>query len=216
MMGPPPRPKIYHITHVDNLARIAGDGWLFSDAEMIRRGGPALAIGMASIKQRRVEELEIECHPGLKVGDCVPFYFCPRSVMLFVIHCANHPQLTYRGGQDPILHLEADLLAVVRWAEANGRRWAFSLSNAGARYTDFRSRLEELPLLDWEAIAATDFRPSRVREHKQAEFLLEGSFPFELVESIGIRSDNLRTRAETALAGARSREIIVVRQEWYF
>ena len=29
--------------------------------------------------------------------------------MLYVIHCANHPELAYRGGQQPIIHLEADL-----------------------------------------------------------------------------------------------------------
>ena len=72
----------------------------------------------------------------------MPFYFCPRSVMLFVIHRANHPELTYRGGQEPIIHFEADLHTVIRWAEANGTRWAFSLSNAGANYTVFRSRTD--------------------------------------------------------------------------
>jgi hypothetical protein len=60
---------------------------------------------MSAIKRRRVEELEVSCHPGTKVGDYVPFYFCPRSVMLYVIHRANHPDLSYRGGQEPIVHL---------------------------------------------------------------------------------------------------------------
>jgi hypothetical protein len=102
MTQPPARPKIYHITHVENLRDIIAAGGLVSDAEMIARGGPAAAIGMSSIKRRRVEQLELGCHPGTKVGDYVPFYFCPRSIMLFVIYCANHPELTYRGGQGPI------------------------------------------------------------------------------------------------------------------
>ena len=108
MTTPPDRPKLYHITHVDNLRAIVADGALVSDAELIRRGGPAQAIGMSEIKRRRVEELEVGSHPGTKVGDYVPFYFCPRSVMLFVIHRANHPDLTYRGGQECIVHLEAE------------------------------------------------------------------------------------------------------------
>ncbi len=45
MSEPPARPKIYHITHVDNLPRIIADGELVCDAEMITRGGPATAIG---------------------------------------------------------------------------------------------------------------------------------------------------------------------------
>jgi hypothetical protein len=58
---------------------------------------------MSTIKERRLR-LAIECRPGLRVGDCVPFYFCPRSVMLFLLDRGNHPDLTYRGGQGPILH----------------------------------------------------------------------------------------------------------------
>jgi len=98
MTSTPARPKIYHITHVDNLAAIIADGGLVSDATMIARGGPQTAIGMSSIKQRRLS-LPVHCHPGDCVGDYVPFYFCPRSIMLFVIHCQNHPDLAYRGGQ---------------------------------------------------------------------------------------------------------------------
>ena len=83
VMSPPPRqPKVYHITHVDNLPAIVDEGSLVCDREMIRRGGPAQAVGMSEIKRRRVEQLAVDCHPGTMVGDYVPFYFCPRSVML--------------------------------------------------------------------------------------------------------------------------------------
>jgi hypothetical protein len=37
-----------------------------------------------------------------------------------LIHCANHSELTYRGGQE--VHLEVDLHEVVAWATANERR----------------------------------------------------------------------------------------------
>ena len=216
MTTPPARPKLYHITHVDNLRKIVADGALRSDAAIIARGGSVQAIGMSDIKRRRVEELDVACHPGTKVGEYVPFYFCPRSVMLYVIHCANHPELTYRGGQDPIVHLEADVHAVIQWAGRTGTRWAFSLSNAGAYYTEFRSRLEELDQLDWPAIAATDFRPAQVKERKQAEFLVHGCFPFDLIERIGARSAAVQARATAALAGTGRRPPIEVRQEWYF
>ena len=63
------------------------------------------------------------------VGDYVPFYFCPRSIILYVIYRRNHPQLKYLGGQEEIIHLEADLTSVVQWADENQRRWA--LTNRG-------------------------------------------------------------------------------------
>ena len=216
MTPPPDLPKIYHITHVDNLRGIVADGGLLCDREMLNRGGPNQTIGMSGIKRRRVEELAVDCHPGTKVGEYVPFYLCPRSIMLYVIHRANQEELTYRGGQGSIVHIEADLHTVIRWAEANGMLWAFSLSNAGARYTEFRSRVDELDQLDWPAIAARDFRPAAVREGKQAEFLLYGRFPFELVEAIGVQSAAIQQRAATTIAASNPRLSIAVRPDWYF
>lgn len=216
MTPPPDRPKVYHITHVDNLAAIVADGGLVSDAAMIRRGGPPAAIGMAAIKRRRVDELDVACHVGTRVGDYVPFYFCPRSIMLYVIHRANHPELAYRGGQEPIVHLEADLLAVVDWAAQAGRLWAFSLSNAGAYYRSFRNRVEDLHQLDWQAIAATDFRSPEAKEAKQAEFLVHESFPWHLVERIGVRSMAIAGRAQEAIMRANHLPRVDVLPGWYY
>ncbi|MHB1514032.1 MAG: type II toxin-antitoxin system toxin DNA ADP-ribosyl transferase DarT [Acidiferrobacter sp.] len=126
------------------------------------------------------------------MGDYVPFYFCPRSIMPYIIHCANHPELHYRGGQGPIVHLEADLRATVAWGEAQGQRWAFSLSNAGASYTELRNQWAQLAEIRWAAVAATDFRDSAVKEGKQAEFLMREFFPWSLVRRIGVRSAALQ------------------------
>lgn len=132
-MAVPVNPKIYHIVHVDKLTSIATDGFLFSDAELAQRPANGTVIGMNNIKARRMHELTLASRPGLYVGQCVPFYFCPRSVMLYLIHRRNS-ELAYKGGQGPIVHLVADLQAAVAWADANARRWAFTLSNAGSFY----------------------------------------------------------------------------------
>ncbi|MDA8003883.1 MAG: DUF4433 domain-containing protein, partial [Alphaproteobacteria bacterium] len=84
-MRVPDHPKIYHIIHVDRLSAVAGDGYLWCDAEMEKRPGTGTKIGMSKIKKRRLEELTLESHPDLYVGQCAPFYFCPRSVMLYLI-----------------------------------------------------------------------------------------------------------------------------------
>ena len=215
MTAPPPQPKIYHITHVDNLPDILSDGGLLSDRRMIDRGGPTQAIGMSEIKRRRVEELEVACHPGTNVGDYVPFYFCPRSVMLYVIRMANHPELSYRGGQKPIVHLEADLHTVVSLADEGDEPWAFSLSNAGAYYTEFRSDVAQLDQLDWGAIAATDFSSSEVKECKQAEFLVHDWFPFELVERVGVQTREVSRQVASAIGSGQSC-VVEVRPDWYF
>jgi len=117
-MTVPAQPKIYHITPVDKLPDILASGGMLSDAELIARGALNPAVGMPHIKQRRLT-LTVACHPGTCVGHYVPFYFCPRSVMLYIISRGNHQDLTYQGEQDSMVHLEADLHEVVAWAEAH-------------------------------------------------------------------------------------------------
>jgi hypothetical protein len=212
---PPANPKIYHITHVNNLPSIIAAGELISDAAIIQQGGPPAAVGMSKIKRRRLK-LPVTCHLGDFVGEYVPFYFCPRSVMLYLLYMGNHPELTYRGGQGPIVHLEADLKTVVAWAEKKKRRWAFSLANAGAYYVEFRKNLDELGEIDWDAVAARDFRSSDVKEAKAAEFLLHGSFPWKLVEKIGVHSMAVGRQASTMIAAGTHHPTVQIERDWYF
>ena len=163
--------------------------------------------------QRRLTKA-LESHPDLSIGDCVPFYFCPRSVMLYVIHMANHSELAYRGGQGPILHLEADLQEAVAWAARNRRRWAFTSTNAAASYAEDYCDLEQLGEIDWSAVKARDWR--RCRGRKQAEFLVEQSFPWSLVRRIGVRSPGIHGETQDALRTADHRPAVELRPEWYY
>lgn len=210
----PARPKIYHIAHVDRLPSIMADGFLWCDAEVVRRAPTGTNIGMSSIKQRRLSELHLTSHPDLCVGDCVPFYFCPRSVMLYLIYQANHPELAYRGGQEPILHFEADLSAAVAWANAQPARWAFTNSNAGSRYFEDYDDLARLDKVDWNAVQAQIW--PNCKEGKQAEFLLEHCFPWHLIERIGVCSTVVYGKVVNALPQHGHRPRVEVRPDWYY
>ncbi len=134
--------------------------------------------------------------------------------MLFLIHKKNHPDMTYRGGQEPILHLEADLHAAITWAEENSLRWAFTLSNAGSRYFEDRCRLDALPEVNWAAVQATNWILHK--EEKQAEFLVEHHFPWHLVERIGVCSFRAQ-EAVLKITAATSQSIPVTRMsDWYY
>lgn len=210
---PPAAPKIYHIVHMDRLRSIVSDGWLWSDAMMAKRSQVGTAIGMADIKQSR-RSRPLSSHPGLMVGDCVPFYFCPRSVMLYVIHMANYSGLTYRDGQGPILHLEADFREVVTWANARQRRWAFTTSNAASGYFADYADLAKLDNVNWEAVEARDWKGRS--EGKQAELLVETSFPFGLVRRIGLHSADTLGAVSAALKSTDHRPSVEVRDDWYY
>ena len=218
-MPVPPKPKIYHIVHADRLASIVADGYLWSDAEIVKRQSPGTTIGMSNIKARRLNELSLSCYPDLRVGHCAPFYFCPRSVMLYLIYRRNE-ELAYKGGQEPIIHLEADLRAAVVWAGKNKRRWAFTLSNAGAYYFEDRSDLEKLGDINWDAVQTRQWSGSgvsrSVKEGKQAEFLIELSFPWHLVERIGVYSQANVAPVSNAMRRAAHRPTIEIKRDWYY
>ena len=176
-------------------------------------------IGMTSIKQYRLTR-PIKSHENLKVGDCVPFYFCPRSIMLYVISMGNHPELNYRGGQRPIVHLEADMHEVVNWANAHKQRWAFTTSNAGSSYFRDYSDLRHLNEINWEAVRANKWSgidiDVAIKEGKQAEFLLEHSFPWHLVSRIGMQSKRVYPTIRNALQRASHRPTVQVKTDWYY
>ena len=52
-MPVPIQPKIYHIVHVDNLASIVRDGYLWPDSVMVQQQGGAV-IGNKDIKTDRL------------------------------------------------------------------------------------------------------------------------------------------------------------------
>lgn len=215
-MSVPAQPKLYHIAHVDRLPSIVADQCLWCDREVARRAPAGTTIGMNSIKQRRLSELRLSSHPDLFVGDCVPFYFCPRSVMLYVVYMGNMPDLPYRGGQRPIVHLELDLHRVAEWCQREGLRWAFTLGNAGARFFEDRADMASLTEVNWDAVRATDWRDPDVKEGKQAEFLVEGRVDWGLVERIGVKDASISAQAQSAVAASSHAPTVAIMPSWYY
>jgi ssDNA thymidine ADP-ribosyltransferase, DarT len=212
----PSNPKIYHITHIANLPNIAASMGLVSDANRIASGLSCSLVGMSTIKQRRLDEIEVSCHSGTTVGQYVPFYFCPRSIMLYILHMGNHPDVSYKGGQQPIVHLQADFNTVVHWANSNTVRWAFSNGNAGDRLTEFYNHSSKLSEIDWAAVLSTDFRDARVKKGKQAEFLMFDVFPWTLIEKIGTINSSMAAKVQTALANVGHQPVVAIEPSWYF
>ena len=155
-------------------------------------------------------------HPETKVGEYVPFYFCPRSIMLYILHKGNHPELDYEGGQRPIVHLQADLEQTIHWAEERKVRWAITDRNAGGYLADFYNHPDDIDKVEWEAVRATDFRGITVKEGKQAEFLIFESFPWTLVEKVGVRNNDVKLEAERVLHDSDHRPQLSIENRWYY
>lgn len=205
--------KIYHIVHVDRLESIVSDGYLWCDTTVVKQESTGTSIGIIDIKRRRATN-RLKSHDGLHVGDCVPFYFCPRSVMLYVIYRANHPAIMYRGGQSLIVHLEADFADVIAWANRNDCRWAFTSSNAGSGYFEDYCNESELNMINWSAVQAEDWR--ECMEEKQAEFLIEKRLPWTLVQRVGVENQRVMKQVLEAMRFTSHHPKIEIKSDWYY
>ena len=103
---------------------------------------------------------------------------------------------------------------VIRWANQNDSRWAFTLSNAGSYHFEDRSDTGQLDEIDWAAVQATSWQ--QCREGKQAEFLIERGFPWTLVERIGVGNSNTYRQATIAIRRAEHRPPVEIKREWYY
>ena len=206
MAREPANVLIFHITHIENLPSILKDGGLHSDAVMAQRD-PKL-IGYSEIKKRRLNEIHVPCCSYNYVGDFVPFYFCPRSPMLFTINKGNtgHPA----GCQRSILHLVSTMADGL----AMGKPWAISSGNAGTFHTTFESKIEALDALDWDAIRATQWHGKQ--HQKMAEFLIRDFFSWTSIKQIGCFNSTVATTVTELLNQEKHRPSVEVKSAWYY
>lgn len=203
---PPEQVAIYHITDVANLPGILAAGGLRSDAAMI--GINPTVIGYKHIKQRRLTELRVACCGDRFVGEFVPFYFCPRSPMLYTLNRGNVGPPA--GCQRTIVHL----VSTAAVGMSLGRPWAISDGNAGARYALFSNDPKALAGLNWAAIRATSWQGQT--HSKSAEFLVADFFPWTAVQRIGFHPSLDRKVVDDLLAGMAHRPVAEPEPNWYY
>ena len=211
--------KIYHIVHIDRLESILRAKNLYCDKTITNNSSiySGTNIGYDNIKHRRMFKNKLITHSDLFVGDCVPFYYCPRSVMLLAIHgnLNRASDLSFQGGQDNIIHLESSFQTAIDFANAKNLKWVFTDSNAGSYYFRDSNDLNLLThFLDLKAISASQWK--ECKEKKQAEFLIENLFPFELIERIGVKSIKVQQSVADLLEDTDFSPSIEVKTDWYY
>ncbi|MBI1255990.1 MAG: DUF4433 domain-containing protein [Chloroflexi bacterium] len=214
--NPPTKPQIYHITHMDNLKSISKSGYLYSDARRIEMGLKHVNIAMQDVKDHRPNRSLVGCYPETNVSQYVPFYFCPRSIMLYIYYKGNHSAVEYKGGQEPIIHLQIDMNKAIHWTHGQGLRWAFSDRNASAIYASFYKDLKNLDQINWDSVAATYWQPPEIKEGKQAEFLVYNRVSWDLVEKIGVIDKSHANQVAAIIGNSSHTPEIVVKPSWYY
>ena len=205
--------KIYHITHVRNLASIIAEGGLFCDGERQRRALEPIGIAHQHIKDRRARRA-IPVGPGGTLADYVPFYFAPRSPMLFAIHKGQ--VVGYQGGEGEVVHL----CTTAEDVAAADLSFVFSEGHAEMAISDFFTDLDDLGRVDWQVMRVKYWNDTAEdgdrKRRRQAEFLVHGSIPWDRIAAIGVMNRATADLANGALRGAAHKPEILLRPGWYY
>jgi hypothetical protein len=204
---------IYHITSILNLPNILKDGGLCSDHEVRQRCLAHVSIAHQHIKDRRAQK-QVPCPPGGVVADYIPFYFAPRSPMLYAIHKGSVEG--YQEGQAPILHLVSSAEAI----QTSGLLFTFTDGHAEMDISQFFTNLSDLIKIDWKTMEAAYWRDTVEdgdrKRRRQAEFLVYQFFPFELIETIGVYSYKIAQQVSGLIQHLEKKPVVKVVPAWYY
>lgn len=212
MLRPVPT-TVVHFTHIRHLPTILRQG-LMSDSAAQQAGLIQTEIANQDIKAMR-RRRSVPIPPGGVVADYAPFYFAPRSPMMYVIHRGG--VATYTAGCDNLVYLVTDVDSLSRLDAA----MIFTDRNAVLGIAEFTTDVGRLDtLVDWQLMHATmwnntDAHPDR-KERRMAECLVHQRAPWQAFTEVVTKTTVCAQQAQTIVAAAGRNVPVVVRPGWYF
>lgn len=202
---------IYHFTHKRNLDSIIERDGLFCDSRMSNRAHEV--VGNRDIKFRRMNK-DVPIPPSGRIGDYVPFYFAPRSPMLYSIYKNNVPGCT---------HEQKDIVYLCSSAEDTACNYpcCFTNRNAALNTATFFNDIGQLhDAVDWPLMRALMWNSTPEdldrRDRRMAEFLVYQFFPWSLVKGIGVYDAETLVYVQKILAKYNQQTPVKVTRDWYF
>lgn len=223
---PAPQPtRLFHITAIANLPAIFAAGKLLS-----KNSGAAAGINYQNIAHAGAQGSRavraVPNPPGGMVHDFVPFYFAPRSPMLFAINGGRVIGCPWR--QHEIVHFETTVQKVVSLGQPfvfYDRNATLAFSVAYTSITEMETAiawdlLTEAPQLDgycrfWHNTQANARYADRM-ERRQAEFLVKDNAALSCMTRLGVMDSAGRTQVQDFLAKAGVGLRVDIMPNWYF
>jgi hypothetical protein len=172
-----------------------------------------VSIAHQHIKERRAHK-PVPCAPGGTLADYVPFYFAPRSPMLYVINKGGVEG--YTSGQRPIVHLVSSAEAV----QAAGLPFAFTDGHAEMDISRFFTDLGDLEHVDWAIMSSRYWNDTLAdgdrKRRRQAEFLVRRFFPMGLIERVGVINQSMAQSVSALFAPLAHIPPISAEPAWYY
>ncbi len=202
------RIEIYRVTHIDNLAHIIQYGITHKDSA--NRNSKFVSIGDTSLISVRATK---PTPYGTVLGEYIPFYFCSRSPMVYVILKDFNGVPIQRPSK--LVYCVSSVQDVL----SSGTPYIYTDGHATDSLTTFykdQDPEEMVNHLDFNAIDATfwnDENDLDVKRRKEAELLLLGDLPFKHILGF-IVYDEYTKKALLAL-GINKSKVLVSPQRYF-
>lgn len=206
----PTKALIWRIVHRDNLPWILDNGLHCASSPI--QAPSYVSIGNGELIDKR-RHRTVHIAPGGTLGDYVPFYFTPFSVMMKNIQTGRSVK---KRSNEEILILVSSLHRI----HDLGLKFIFTNAHAYSAWTEYYDDLEHLDKIDWLLLQRRDFQrdpddPKKM-ERYQAEALIHRHLPVYALLGVVCYSDAVRQAAEAQIT-ARGIELTAhTRSEWYF
>ena len=209
--------RIYHVTHISNLAAILADGALLADASDSLEARPTVDISAAEVREsRRAAALPGE--DSLAVADYVPFFLSPNASVWDAIRARSGDSrlvLNAHGSDayDFVIFVSTVKKVIDAHAATNDEfpaAVAVADGDAAAASTRVVSTKEgvERMLVRLRSDADSDAL-------LHAELLVQDSFPLDLVTLLGVANDRVRDVVRGILAESSYRPKVAVYPPWF-
>lgn len=204
---------VLHMTSLANLPNIVAGQALLCDRTVQMNGQLQVEIGDLGVKEfRRSRKLEVG--PSPSPDYYVPFYFAPRSPMLYKIHMGSVP--TYQQGQSPIVYLATTMQAVASLRIP----WLLTDGNCAVRMSEVYDHEEHLDKIDWAIMQQRYWNdtledPDRMRR-RMAEFLVHDQLPFGAIKHVVTMSDRTAELTRSVLTSGPHQPSVSVNRSWYY
>lgn len=144
------------------------------------------------------------------LGDYVPFNFCYRSVMLYVLHKGHE---NYSGGQDPIVHLVSSISEI----QSTGQDYFWTDLHADLKYAYQCDTLNEIDSkIDWGVMALKQWSNGETKEKRQAEFLVHFCVPWTAIKNIVVKNVAIAEKVKKILLISRHQPQVFIESDWYY
>ena len=207
----PQKALIFRITHIENLP------WILQNGLHCRNSGQFdpnyRDIGNPDLIGKRANRV-VPIAPGGTLSDYIPFYFTPYSPMLLNVKTG------YGGLQKTPMSEIVILASSLRKVSESGIPFLFTDRHAYLETAEFFSDLNSLDRIEWDILQRRDFTrdpedPSKFEKY-QAEALIQGSLPVEMLSGIACHGEREAAHLGPHLENAQLKIQVVVRPGWYF